>query len=995
MKYTHLNVKSHYSLMQSLFTVDEVIKLSKTNNFSAVALCDINSTFGLNELYYKAKDIKPLLGVELQFLNDSYILYAKNYQGLQNIFYLTTLLNKGELTYDIFFENVSDVVCILNEQSKVFTSYVKHQDVTSYLNNLSNIFQNIYFISNYETSESIEFCTMYNIKKLFGHSTCYNKYSDKKYYDLLSSIKNGTNYIRTNEGEKLYYSSYDEVIENSTEEMLVNCNQVIEMCNVEIPREKLIPRIDALIDSKSYLAALCKKGLVKRNPNYDEVYVKRLKYELDVINKMDFADYFLIVYDYVKYAKNNGIMVGVGRGSAAGSLVSYVLGITDIDPIEYDLLFERFLNPERVSYPDIDIDFEDTRRDEVVKYVASKYGKEYVGAIATFSTFASRQVMRDCAKSFGKNSVEIKYLTENINPMHSLKANYNTSSKFKNVVDSSSENERIYQYALRLEGLVRHASIHAAGVVVSNQKLNKVIGCIEGYDVDIIASGMDNIEKMGLIKMDFLGLRNLTLLKSILDVIESTKNETINLNTLPLNDPKVLNLFSEGRTVGIFQFESEGMKKLLRNLKPKKFLDLAAANALHRPGPMDNIDEFVARAHGKKFEYIDESLESILCDTYGIIVYQEQIMEIARVVAKFSYAKADVMRSAMSKKDEAKLLSLKDEFVQNGSANGYSLDVVNQIYDLILKFANYGFNKAHAVSYSFIGYCLAYLKVYYFKEFMCELLNNVITNSNKVFEYINECRMHNVEVCGIDVNLSETKFCIKDGKIIMPFTLVKGINSNVSEMIIAERNKASFTSFYDFVSRIAKIQIKPNVIENLVYCSAFERIDNHAKSVQIQAINGIIDMISVFSDQFENIVGGEFSYTAKKEFDISTRVKNERNALGFNFSNHPTSMYSDLLKINTLNLSKYVNGNVKMILYIESINEIKTKAGDNMAFLKCSDMYGIVDGVLFPRVFEKYDVRKEDLIYVSAKVEVRNAQLQLIINNIKVRGDEDDNGGTD
>ncbi|MFV0424204.1 MAG: DNA polymerase III subunit alpha, partial [Bacilli bacterium] len=850
MDFIHLNIKSHYSLMQSLLTVDDLVNLSKKNEFSAVALCDINSTFGLNELYYKSNDLKPLLGVELEFLNDSYILYAKNYQGLQNIYYLTTLVNRGELTYDIFFENVSDVVCILNENSKVYSQFLKHQDVRNYFEKVSTFFENIYFISTYEEVSVIEFCKIFKIKKLYGYATVYEKYSDKKYYNLLNSIKKGENYIRTNEGSNCYFYSKDEILELVNDEIIFNTSELISLCNVVIPTDKKVPIFDESVNSGEYLLALCKKGLSKRINSINDIYIERLKYELSVINKMGFADYFLIVYDYVKYAKTHNIMVGAGRGSAAGSLVAYVLGITDIDPIKYNLLFERFLNPERISWPDIDVDFEDTRRDEVVKYVANKYGYEHVGAIATFSTFASRQVMRDCAKAFGKNSVDIKYLTEHIIPTNSLKQNYSENIKFRNIIESNAENERIYQYALRLEGLVRHISVHAAGIVVSSSKLEKTIGCIEGYDVATIASSMDNLEKMGLIKMDFLGLRNLTLLKSVVNLIKNNTSTYINLNEIDLNeidlnDSKVLQLFCDARTLGIFQFESEGMKKLLRSLKPKKFLDLAAANALHRPGPMDNIDEFVARAHGKKFEYIHPDLEEILNDTYGIIVYQEQIMQIARHVAGFSYAKADIMRSAMSKKNESKLLMLKEDFIKSSVSNGYDFEIVEEIYNLILKFANYGFNKAHAVSYSYIGYLLAYLKTYYFKYFMCELLNNVTTNSNKVFEYINECRLNNVEIVGVDVNLSESKFCIKDEKIILPFTLVKGINTSQSEQIIEERNCSNFTNFHDFVTRVAKNDIKSSMIENLVYCNAFETIDNHSKSVQIQAINGIIDMVSV------------------------------------------------------------------------------------------------------------------------------------------------------
>lgn len=991
MEFVHLNIKSHYTLMSSLLTIDNIVELSKKNDFNAVSLCDKNSTFGLNELYFKSAGLKPLLGVELEFLNDSYILYAKNYEGLQNIYYLTTLVNKGELTYELFFENVGNLICILNEKSKVYGQFLRNADVSSYIDNISVKFENIYFISTYEDKDALEFCRIYGLKKLYGYEVVYEKYSDKKFCDLLKAIKNNENYIRTNEGKNYNYLSKDEIRDVIDNEIVQNTREVISLCNVEIPDNKLIPVFDENIDSKEYLLALCKKGLSLRIPSMDQEYIDRLKYELGVINGMNFADYFLIVYDYVKFAKTNGILVGAGRGSAAGSLVAYVLGITDIDPIKYDLLFERFLNPDRISWPDIDIDFEDTRRDEVVKYVASKYGKEYVGAIATFSTFASKQVMRDCAKAFGKNTADIKYLTEHISSLSSLKKNYSNSSKFRNIIDGDAENERIYQYALRLEGLVRHVSVHAAGVVIASNPIDKMIGYVEGYDINTIAASMDNLEKMGLIKMDFLGLRNLTLLRNILSEIKKHEPD-FDIKSVELNDEKVLELFSSGQTVGIFQFESEGMKKLLRNLKPKKFLDLAAANALHRPGPMENIDEFVARAHGKPFDYIHDDLKEILSDTYGVIVYQEQIMEIARKVASFTYAKADIMRSAMSKKDESKLLMLRDEFITNATTNGYSREVIDEIYDLILKFANYGFNKAHAVSYSYIGYILAYLKTYYFKYFMCELMNNVINNSTKVFEYINECRINNVSVGEIDINESESAFCIKNDKIVLPFTLIKGINTSASNSIIAERNRSKFASFHDFVTRVAKSEIKSTAIENLVFCNAFESIDNHFKSVQIQAINGIIEMVSSFPNQIETLVKNDFRYAQKDEYSLNELVYMERKALGFNFSNHPTSTYPNFLKINTLNISKYIGKNVNMVLYVEHCNVIKTKNGNDMAFIKCSDMYGMVDCVIFPKVYEKYAVNPGELIYVYSKVDYRNDQIQLIINDLKIRGDNNGNG---
>lgn len=986
MNYTHLNVKTHYTLLNSLLTVDDLINLNVSNNFNSVAICDINSTFGITELYFKSGNMNTLLGVELVFEGDSFILYAKNYEGLQNIYLLTSLVNRDELTYEMLLSNSSNLICILNVKSKLYQLYLKNVDVTDSLNKLKLSFGDIYFMDTFEVVDSTEFCDAYNLFPVYGYEVNYAQYNDKKYYDLLQAIKNNEIYIRDNTGERKYFLSSSETTNLISKSMLSNVENIISQCSVKIPTKRLIPVFNKEIDSSEYLLALCKKGLEKRLLEVTSEYIERLKYELSVINEMGFQDYFLIVYDYVRFAKQKGILVGAGRGSAAGSLVSYVLGITDIDPIKYDLLFERFLNPERISWPDIDTDFEDSRRDEVVKYVVDKYGADYVGYISTFSTFASKQVLRDCAKAFGKNSADIKYLTENVNPLISLKKNYSTNQKFQMMISNDVENERIYQYAQELEGLVRHASIHAAGVVISNQNLDTVIGTLPGVHSKLISATMDNLEQIGLIKMDFLGLRNLTILRNVLEIIKDNEGIDIDISKIDLNDKKVLEIFSSGSTNGIFQFESEGMKKVLMNMQPKCFMDLAAANALHRPGPMDNIDEYINRMHGKKFDYIDNSLEPILSDTYGIIIYQEQIMEIARVVANFSYAKADILRSAMAKKKQGLLESQKDMFISGAVENGYEYDVAAQIYELILKFANYGFNKAHATSYSYLGYVLAYFKCYYFKEFMVVLLNNAMQNSSKVFDYINDCRLNGIVVEGVNVNLSETKFCIKDEKIIMPLTLIRGINAHTSDLIITERSKGDFTSFYNFTKRVALAGIKQQVVENLVYGNGFLMIDDNPKSVQIHAINGIIDMLGFYIDESTNVFDEEFVFANLNEYSVEEIVEFERNVLGFNFNNHPTSSFSDLLKINTLNIKKFVNTFVNMILYVEKVKVIKTKNGNDMAFVKCSDMYGTIDAVVFPKLLEKYNIEKGNLIYASCKVEYRNGKIQLVINNFKIRG---------
>ncbi len=985
MHYTHLNIKSHYTLLNSLLKVDTIIDLCTQNNFSAVSVCDVNSTFGLSELYYKCKDIKPLLGVELVFNSDNIILYAKNYSGLEAIYYLTSLVNSNKLQLDDIYKFASDLVCIITKKSSAYLEY-SNSGKSQIIKEMRFQFKDVYFIDDTFDTDVIKYCLDTKTKPVYAPLINYSNYNDKKYFDLLCAIKNNEMYIRDNNGKRSYFLSYSEVSQVATEAMLSNVKEIIDTCNVVIPNDMLIPKYNSEFDSDSYLLSLCKKGLEKRIGCLDEKYVSRLKYELSVICKMGFSDYFLIVYDYVKFAKNSDVAVGAGRGSAASSLVAFVLGITEVDPIKYNLLFERFLNPERLSLPDIDVDFEDVRRDEVVNYLILKYGKNNVGAISTFSTFTSKQVLRDCAKAFGMNSVEIKYLTSSINPNFTLKQNYSFSAEFRENIDKEVNNEMIYQYALKLEGLNRHNSLHAAGVVISSDSLLKKIGVLANERVNALCATMDNLEKMGLIKMDLLGLRNLSILKSILNEIEKQHGVYIDIYSIDLEDSKVLQLFSTGNTSGIFQFESMGMQALLRKLKPGRFMDLVIANALHRPGPMEYIDEFVARAHGKRFSYVHDSLEYILSETYGIIVFQEQIMQVAKEVASFSYAQADILRSAMSKKDEKKLISQKQMFLDGCVANGYGLEVATKIFDDILKFANYGFNKAHAVSYSLIGYTLGYLKCYYPNIFNVALMNNSISNHKKIFHYINECRVSGIKIVGIDVNKSKDWFFLDTSMIVMPLTLVKGVNKVVCESIIKERVNGLFTSFHNFVVRMAKYDIKQSVIENLVFANAFDCLnEEHNKKSQIHSIEGILDMFAFDSDI--SIVGEEFVYTKLDEYTTQELVNFERDVLGFNFSLHPTSIYTDKMQVTSLNMKEYVNHNVQMILYVENVRKIKTKNGDDMAFVSCSDIYGIIETVCFPRFMQKYNVEKGSVIYAYGKVEYRNDKCQLIMENIKVRSD--------
>ncbi|MBQ1508797.1 MAG: DNA polymerase III subunit alpha, partial [Erysipelotrichaceae bacterium] len=551
---------------------------------------------------------------------------------------------------------------------------------------------------------------------------------------------------------------------------LLNADVLGSFCRVLMDYKTSLPVYECKsgISSSSYLTALCQEGLKRRlKGQVTKEYRDRLKEELDVILKMHFEDYFLIVYDFILYAKKNGILVGPGRGSAAGSLVSYCLGITEIDPLRFGLLFERFLNPERITMPDIDTDFPDDRRDEVIRYVRDKYGEEHVAHILTFGTLKAKQVLRDVGRVLGYPSGELDPICRLVPqaPDASLRGTYETVALFRQKIESDARYRRLYSLAEKLEGLPRHESTHAAGIVLSRDPLQKVVPLIRvEEDVCSTQFTMEYLEELGLIKMDFLAIRNLSIIAEIVE--EVNKTEPLDIRKIPLDDKKTFELIGNVNTMGIFQLESNGMKSLVRKMRPKNFEEIGMTIALFRPGPMENIPAFLEnRAHPETIRYLHEDLRPVLEETYGIIVYQEQIMTIARTMAGFSYGKADVLRRAMSKKKASELEGLKDEFLEGCRSNGYDPSVSEKVYELILKFANYGFNKSHSVVYGMVAYEMAYLKANYPLSFYKALLNGVIGSESKTYDYISECLSIGQKVSGVSINDSELIYRIDRGSI--------------------------------------------------------------------------------------------------------------------------------------------------------------------------------------------------------------------------------------
>ncbi len=702
-----------------------------------------------------------------------------------------------------------------------------------------------------------------------------------------------------------------------------------------------------------------------------------------MINSMGFVDYFLIVYDYVKFAKKNDILVGPGRGSAAGSLVSYCLGITNVDPIEYDLLFERFLNPERITMPDIDIDFEYTKRDQVINYVKERYGIKNVANIMTFGTLGARQVIRDVGKALNVDTNLIDRLSNLLDPKMSLKDNL--SNKFVNeFVTTNKDIKRVYQVSFKLEGLKRHISTHAAGVVISSVCLDDVIPVCNNAGELLTGVTMEYLEDLGLLKMDFLALRNLTIIQNVLELIKEETGKVISLADIPLDDKETINVFKSVDTEGIFQYESSGMKNFLSKLKPDNFSELVAAVALFRPGPMQNIDSFIARKNGKeRVEYPDESLKDILKDTYGIMIYQEQIMQVLVKMANYSFAEADNIRRAMSKKKIEVMEKEREVFITRASNNGYTRTRANEVYDLIIKFANYGFNKAHSVSYALIGYQMAYLKANYPVYFIANLLNMSIGSHIKTKEYIDEAKQKDIRVFKPNINISIDQYIIKDKALLLPLNAIHNVGgSAVSEIIKERTDNGRFTDFYNFVARTYGKSVNKKTIEALIDADVFRDFGINHKTLY-ESIESAMDYAMLCSDLDESLVMKP-NYEDSEEYSDTELMSRELSTFGYYVTNHPSSKYQEgIMKIQ--DIRKFFDKYVDTVVIIGSIRKIKTKKAEDMGFLSGSDETGTADFIIFPKN-NKFlaQFRKDDFVKIRGQVTRRNDKYQIVVSNIEL-----------
>lgn len=945
-----LSIKTDYSILSSLIKIPDLISYAINNHIVALGIIDDNLSSSMEFILECQKsNIKPLVSLEVNYQDSKIYLYAKDEQGLHNLFKINTILLNNPLIINDLKKYINNLIILLP-----YNSIKLYDELKTITNNI--------FIG-YQTKQEKQSALIITNKIIYFNQVLSLTKEDTKYLNYLNMIK-----------DNLTYDTYQDInYSNNYLHITEDADELINQVNITIsPSKNLIPHYDENIkDSFSYLKALSIKGLTKRlNGNVPKEYQERLLYELNVINKMNFVDYFLIVYDYVKYSIKNNIYVGPGRGSAAGSLVTYSLGITAIDPLKYNLLFERFLNPERVTMPDIDIDFDASKRYLVIDYVKERYGSKRVMPIMTYGTLASKQVLLNVSKIL---NIDISKINKLIDPKKTLKENL--TEEIIKILNTDKKIKQVYYESLKLEGLKKHISTHAAGVVISKEDLDDIIPITKSGEVYLTGYTMNYLESLGLLKMDFLAIKDLTTMAGIIDKLPTK----ININNIDLNNEEVLNRFKTANTTGIFQFESAGMKNFLRKLKPNSFNDLVVALALFRPGPMQNIDSFIRRKEGKeKVEYIVPALEPILKETYGIIVYQEQIMQIFRTIASYKMSEADLIRRAISKKKEKIIIEEKEKFILRAEKNGYSKEISTKIYDLILKFANYGFNKSHSVAYALVGYQMMYLKVIYPKIFYSSLLNINIGSVTKTKEYIDEAKSLNIKIVKPDINTSSYDYYINND-IIMPLRVIKNIGDVVAKEIYEERKKTSYQDFFDFVSRIYNKNINTKTIETLIYAGALDSF-NQTRNTLINNIKQALIYAELVSGLDSNLVTKP-NLEIYEELPSNELMNKELELFGFYVSNHPASKYNE---IKIMNIKKYFDKTITTVGLLESIKTIKTKNNDTMAFLEISDETGSLSYTLFPNKISYANLLKVgDLLKINGHVEKRYDKYQIIVNKIE------------
>jgi DNA polymerase-3 subunit alpha len=1065
MQFIHLHNHTHYSLLDGASTVESLIKAALEQNMSAVALTDHGVMFGALEFYKKATKygIKPIIGCEAYIVTkgsrrdrgvdaermnrgqgrgiyNHMVLLAKDEGGYKNLMKLCTIGHtegfyyKPRIDVEVLEKYHEGLIATSACPAGIVNAQLisgNEEEAIEYASLYKNIFGEDFYLEiqdhGLEQEKIIlaripEIAKQLGIKLVATNDCHYIRREHAIPHNIMlhipeASSTNTSEYMTLRYGtDQLYFKSVKEMVDlfgkypgavESTLEIADKCNVKLELRKNHMPAFP-IPEESGITDTNEYFEKLAREGVAKRYPSVTPEIEQRLTHEINVIRKMGYAGYFLIVQDFINAAKRLDVPVGPGRGSAAGSIVAYALGITNVDPLQYDLLFERFLNPDRVSMPDIDIDFADSKRERVIQYVREKYGEKSVAQIVTFGTLSARAALKDVGRVLSIPLSVIDSITKQIpvvqGKVTKIEEALRTIPELKWVSESSDEKIKLLiDTAKVLEGMNRNLSMHAAGVVIAPGDISDFVPMYKTPQTDLMTQyNMKDLEEAGLLKMDFLGLRTLTVLEDALTLIRDVHGETIDLDTIPDKDPATLEMFSKGQTVALFQFESNGMQEYLRKLNPSSIHDLTAMNALYRPGPMENIPDFINRKQGKqKITYLHPKMEPILRETYGVIVYQEQVMKIASEIAGFSLSQADLLRRAMGKKDKELMARQKKEFCESAaSKNGIDKKTSSEIYDLIEKFASYGFNKSHSVAYSILAYQTAYLKAHYPAEYMAAELTSEMTDTDKIVILIDDCRKMGIEVLPPDVNESGVNFGVSKKGIRFGLSAIKNVGVGaVEQIVIARGEQGRFNDIFDFCGRVDLRSVNKKTIESLVLAGAFDSLhDNRAQ--MFAAAEMAIAHGQRMQDQAERGQSNLFdgggakaierpSLRAAEDWTETEKLAKEKSVLGFYVSGHPLWKYKDEVEgLATARLgdaaSVRPNSSVRVCGIIADVKKKIDKRGKTMAFITLEDFSGKADCIVFSDPFLKYNALLQvgSIVMVSGKNDGGPDALKVIVSEV-------------
>ena len=1068
MAFTHLHVHTEYSLLDGSSKIKELLPRAKELGMDSLAITDHGVMYGVIDFYKKAKEvgIKPILGCEVYVApgsrfdreqskgEDRYyhlVLLAENNQGYQNLMKIVTrgftegYYYRPRVDYEILEQYHEGIIALSACLAGEIPNKILKEDfegARAAARRMNELFGPGNFFLELQdhgirqqtqvNSTVMRLSKELDIPLVVTNDVHYINEDDAIPHDLLLCIQTGKLVSDTDrmryEGGQFFLKSEEEMqrLFPYAREALENTHKIAERCNVEIVfGEQKVPKFDVPegYDAYSYLQKLCEEGLEKRYGSPAPQDLKeRLEYELDTIKNMGYVDYFLIVWDFIRFAKSQGIAVGPGRGSAAGSIVSYCLEITNIDPIRYQLIFERFLNPERVSMPDIDIDFCYERRQEVIDYVYRKYGKDKVVQIITFGTMAARMAVRDVGRVLAIPYAQVDKVAKMI-PMElgiTIEKALNSNPELKQAYDSDETTRNLIDMSMRLEGLPRHTSIHAAGVVIGSRPLDEFVPLSRGADNVITTQfTMTTIEELGLLKMDFLGLRTLTVIQDAVRMIEKKIGQPLDIDNINYEDSKVYEMIGQAKTEGVFQLESAGMKSFMRELRPENLEDIIAGISLYRPGPMDFIPKYIKGKQNKDtIQYSCPELEEILAPTYGCIVYQEQVMQIVMKLAGYTLGRSDLVRRAMSKKKGDVMARERANFVYGNEQEGVEgcikrgipENVANHIFDEMIDFAKYAFNKSHAAAYAVVAYQTAWLRCYHPVEFMAALLTSVITNPKKITEYINTCRGMGIQILPPDINEGESGFSVSDGAIRYGLTAIKSLGKNVIDAMVTERNAhGPYKNLKDFMERLTTKEINKRTIENLIKSGALDSLGATRKQLMMvyafvldevnrerkENISGQMSLFDFFSEEEKKEY--EVQYPDVGEYDQAQKLAFEKEVMGIYVSGHPLEDYMDSMKkqitAKTTDFEPdedtghaivkdgyhYIVGGM-----LSGVTVKLTKTNQNMAFLTLEDLFGTVEIILFPRDYQKYrDVLVADTpLYVKGRASVSEESGKLVAEEI-------------